>query len=156
MKLTELVNSGAIVHQLAAKDRDSAIAELVDSLVVSNSVLAEHRQTMIDELLVREKRMTTGFGQGIAVPHAKHDVVRRVCAAVGLSQGGLDFSSADGAPVYIIFLLLSPKDKPEDHLQAMEAVFEVLGRETFRRLLRQSSSAEEIRSLLEEADTQQI
>ena len=55
-----------------------------------------------------------------------------------------------------MFLLLSPEDRPEEHLQAMETIFKNLSKDTFRRFLRQSSSVEGVVALLDEADHQQI
>ncbi|MBY0309068.1 MAG: PTS sugar transporter subunit IIA [Phycisphaerales bacterium] len=156
MKLTEIVSSGAIVANLKAAERDGAVVELIDALVGTGSARPEARDELIAILLERERKSTTGFGAGIAVPHAKHKSVRRVCAAVGLAPGGLDFASIDMQPVYSVVLLLSPDDKPEEHLQAMEAVFKVLSQETFRRLLRQAASADEVRALLEETDAQHV
>ena len=156
MKLTEIVSSGAIIPQLVARDRDAAVTELIDALVASGSAPAAARDELIAHLLERERKSTTGFGAGIAVPHAKHKSVKRVCAAIGLSQAGLDFASIDLQPVYSVVLLLSPEDKPEEHLQAMEAIFKVLSQETFRRLLRQAATADEVRALLEEVDAQHV
>ena len=156
MKLTEIVSSGAIIANLNAKDRDAAVIELIDALVAAGSARPEARNELIGILLERERKSTTGFGAGIAVPHAKHKSVKRVCAAVGLSPGGLDFASIDLQPVYSVVLLLSPDDKPEEHLQAMEAIFKVLSQETFRRLLRQAGTPDEVKALLEEIDAQHV
>jgi mannitol/fructose-specific phosphotransferase system IIA component (Ntr-type) len=56
--------------------------------------------------------------------------------------------------VYSIFLLLSPDDRPEDHMLAMEVIFKSLSQDTFRRFLRQAGSVEDVRTLLDEADSQ--
>lgn len=156
MKLTEIVSGGAIIANLTAKDRDAAVVELIDALVAAGSAAPTARDELIAILLERERKSTTGFGAGIAVPHAKHGSVRRVCAAVGLSAAGLDFASIDLQPVYSIVLLLSPIEKPEEHLQAMEAIFKVLSQETFRRLLRQATTPQEVQALLEEIDAQHV
>jgi PTS system nitrogen regulatory IIA component len=90
------------------------------------------------------------------VPHVKHPSVKKIAAAVGLSSSGVDFSALDKQPVYSVFMLLSPEDRPEEHLQAMEVIFKNLSKDTFRRLLRQASTLEEVTTLLEEADNQQF
>ena len=77
-------------------------------------------------------------------------------AAVGVSPSGVDFAALDQQPVYSVFLLLSPAEKPEEHLQAMEVIFRNLSKDTFRRFLRQTSDAQEIHALLAEADGQQL
>jgi len=71
---------------------------------------------------------------------------------VGRSMNGIDFAALDHQPVYSVFLLLSPDNQPQQHLQAMNIVFSNLQKDTFRRFLRQSTSREAIVDLLDEAD----
>ena len=156
MKLSQIVADGAIVPQLASRDRDQVVTELVDALIASGSASESLRQELINRVLDREKRGSTGFGRGVAVPHVKHKSVTKMAAAVGLSQSGVDFNALDKQPVYSIFLLLSPEDRPEGHLEAMEAIFKNLSKETFRRFLRQATTVDEVRTLLDEADAQQF
>lgn len=152
LKLTELVPEQAVVAKLSATDRDGVVAELIDALIAAGAAQAAHRPELIARVLEREQRGSTGFGKGVAVPHVKHPSVTRMAAAVGLSPTGVEFSSLDKQPVYSVFLLLSPQDRPEEHLQAMEVIFKNLSKDTFRRFLRQASTVEEVMTLLEEAD----
>ncbi len=156
MKLTEIVHAEAIVPSLRATERDDAIRELVEALVASGATDAEAAPGLVEKLLDRERKGSTGFGRGVAVPHVKHQAVNEIRAAIGISQQGIDFNALDKQPVYTVFLLLSPDDRPEEHLQAMETIFKNLSKDTFRRFLRQSSSAEAVVSLLDEADHQQL
>jgi len=152
MKLTQLISEGAIVPRLASRERDAVINELVDALISSGAADSSLRTELITRVLDRERRGSTGFGRGVAVPHVKHRSVSKMAAAIGLSQTGVDFNALDKQPVYSVFLLLSPEDRPEDHLQAMEVIFKNLSKETFRRFLRQAGSTEEVKTLMEEAD----
>jgi PTS system nitrogen regulatory IIA component len=154
MRMMQLVAESAIVPRLKAAQRDEVIGELVDALVVAGVTSARLRDDLVRSVLERERRGSTGFGRGVAVPHVKHASVKQMAAAVGLSERGVDFNALDKQPVYSIFLLLSPEDRPEEHLQAMEVIFKNLSKDTFRRFLRQASSTEEVRTLLEEADNQ--
>ncbi len=156
MKLTDIVASGAVVPALKAESRDDAIGELIDALISAGAATEGSRQDLITRLLEREEKGSTGFGRGVAVPHVKHASVSKLAAAIGLTEKGIDFASLDKQPVYSIFLLLSPEDTPEEHLQAMEVIFKSLGKDTFRRFLRQAECAEDVMSLLEEADAQQL
>jgi mannitol/fructose-specific phosphotransferase system IIA component (Ntr-type) len=156
MKLSQLVSPGAIVTQLASRERDAVITELVDVLVRTGAADPGLRGELVLRVLDREKRGSTGFGRGVAVPHVKHRQVTRMAAAIGLSPTGVDFNALDKQPVYSVFLLLSPEDKPEEHLQAMEVIFKNLSKETFRRFLRQAGSVEDVQTLLQEADNQQF
>ena len=87
------------------------------------------------------------------MPHVKHPRVKQMVGAVGRSAGGIDFAALDHQPVYSIFLLLSPENAPQQHLQAMNIVFSNLQKDTFRRFLRQADTREGITELLDEADS---
>ena len=152
MKLLEIVVEGAILPDLVATERDDAIAEIVDALVSAGAVSPELRDEFVKAIVKREKRGSTGFGHGVAVPHVKHSAISKMVVAVAISANGVEFNALDRQPVYSIFLLLSPEDKPEDHLDAMEAIFGNLSQETFRRFLRQTKNVEDVLTLLEEAD----
>jgi mannitol/fructose-specific phosphotransferase system IIA component (Ntr-type) len=156
MKLREFVMAKALIPQLAATDRDSAIRELVDALIDAGTAPASVRDELVKQILDREKKGSTGFGKGVAVPHVKHVKIKKMAATIGISQKGIDFHALDKAPVYSVVLLLSPLDKPDEHLQAMECIFSNLQKDTFRRFLRQSETAKEVQDLLEEADAQQL
>ena len=156
MKLTDFVVADAIVPELQAVQRDEAIAELVDALIAAGAAPADLRDELINDIVAREKHGSTGFGKGVAVPHVKHAKIEKMAATIGVSPSGVDFNALDKQPVYSIVLLLSPKDKPDEHLQAMENVFSNLQKDTFRRFLRQAGTRDEITDLIHEADTQQL
>ena len=152
MKLLDIVVQNAIIPELASQQRDDAIAELVQAMVDAGALSPELKDEFVKAIIKREKRGSTGFGHGVAVPHVKHSAISKMAVAVGVSRSGIEFNALDKQPVYSIFLLLSPEDKPEDHLDAMEAIFGNLSQETFRRFLRQATSTEDVMTLLEEAD----
>ncbi len=152
MKFADIVCFEAIIPELKAKDRDSAITELVSALGKAGRLGKENCEQIIKAVIKRENEASTGMGKGVAVPHVKHKAVKDVIAAVGQSGVGIDFSSLDKQPVYSVILLISPLGNPDRHLQAMESIFKHLQRDKFRRFLRQSQTAKEIEDLLREAD----
>jgi PTS system nitrogen regulatory IIA component len=153
MKLQDLVHPNSIIAELESVDRNGVIRELVQVLADTNLLAADAVERVVKSIVTRERtRGTTGFGKGVAVPHAKVEGLSRVVAAVGRSSRGIDFSSLDGEPVYAIFLIASPAEQPEEHLRAMDLVFRHLQQEKFRKFLRQSDSPEKIVELLKEAD----
>ena len=156
MKLGDFIQSQALVPQLTATKRDDVIAELVDALIAAGAVSKNLRDDLIKQIIDREKHGSTGFGKGVAVPHVKHEKITKMVATIGISQTGVDFNALDKAPVYSVVLLMSPKNKPDEHLQAMENIFRNLQKDTFRRFLRQASTADEIMDLIQEADTHQL
>ncbi|MBS0190068.1 MAG: PTS sugar transporter subunit IIA [Phycisphaerales bacterium] len=156
LKFAQLIAPGAIVPQLRSTQRDETITELIDAVVQSGVVPAKIRDELKLKVLERERKGSTGFGRGVAVPHVKHKAITRMAAAIGLSQRGIDFNALDKQPVHSVVLLISPEDKPEEHLQAMEVIFKNLSKETFRKMLRQADTAEDVKQLLTDADNQQL
>ncbi len=156
MKMTDFVVEKAIIPDLAATERDDAIRELVEALVAAGAAPKTLGDDLVKQILDREKHGSTGFGKGVAVPHVKHEKVKKMAAAIGISHKGVDFNALDKAPVYSIVLLLSPKDKPDEHLQAMENIFSNLQKDTFRKFLRQATALQDVIDLLHEADMQQL
>lgn len=152
MKLLDIVVKDAIIPTLAATERDAAIAEMVDALVAAGAVDAGLRDEFVKLIINRERRGSTGFGHGVAVPHVKHAAITKMAVGIAVSPAGVEFNALDKEPVYSIFMLFSPEDRPEDHLDAMEAIFGNLSRPTFRRFLRQATSADDVVVLLDEAD----
>lgn len=156
MKLNDFVVTDAILPQLQAEARDPAINEMVDALVAAGACPTDLRDELVKLILDREKHGSTGFGKGVAVPHVKHERITKMAAAVAVSHRGVDFNALDKEPVYSIFLLLSPKDRPDEHLQAMENIFSNLQKETFRKFLRQADNVQAVQDLLEEADAEHL
>ncbi len=152
MKLREFIISEAIVANVKATDRDGAIRELVTSLSTAGSLPADAVDEVVAALIKREQNGSTGFGKGVAVPHAKHPKVKQMAGTVGRSEAGIDFAALDHQPVYSIVLLLSPENQPQQHLQAMNIVFSNLQKDMFRKFLRQSTTREAIVDLFDEAD----
>ena len=152
MKLNEFILKEAIVADLKATDRDGVIRELVESLAAAGALPQGAVEEVVAALIKRETNGSTGFGKGVAVPHVKHAKVKEMAGTIGRSSAGVDFAALDHQPVYSVVLLLSPENQPQQHLQAMNAVFNNLQQDTFRRFLRQSDTREKIAELLEEAD----
>ncbi|HUO10003.1 MAG TPA: PTS sugar transporter subunit IIA [Phycisphaerae bacterium] len=152
MKLSDFIVKDAIVPELEATERDAVIRELVSALAAAKAVQASDVDAIVKAIIDREKHGSTGFGKGVAVPHVKHPAIKKRVGAIGRSAVGVDFAALDQAPVYSVFLLLSPPNNPDGHLQAMENIFRNLQQDTFRRFLRQSDTQQKIIELIEEAD----
>jgi len=156
MKFSDFVNNKAIKSQLTAEDKEGVIYEMVAALVEAEELPAEDTDSIIKAILKREELGSTGIGRGVAVPHTKHPSVDRLVGSVGISNEGVDFNSLDGDKVQLLFLLISPPDRPSDHLRALENISRQLRDDTFCRFLKQSKTAADIRLLLEEADNNQF
>ena len=104
---------------------------------------------MVKAILKRELLGSTGIGRGVAIPHTKHNSVDRLIGTVALSKAGIPFDSLDGEPVFVFFLLISPQDRPGDHLRALENVSRCLRDDGFVRALRQATNRDAIWELLQ-------
>lgn len=152
MNLSDTLSKDAIIVDLEATDRNGVIRELIASLVKAGAINKTKQEMIARAVIQRENQGSTGFGKGVAVPHAKHAAIDSMIATIGRSVAGVDFAALDRAPVYVIVILLSPEDKPDDHLAAMETVFKYLQRDNFRKFLRQAETTEDIADLIREAD----
>jgi PTS system nitrogen regulatory IIA component len=160
MKLSEFIVTEAIVPNVQAADRDAVVRELVASLADAGALPPAAVDEVTAAVLEREKKGSTGFGKGVAVPHVKHPQVKKMSGTIGRSESGVDFAALDHQPVYSVVLLLSPSPADEgektranqQHLQAMNVIFNNLQKDMFRRFLRQSTTRQAIRELLDEAD----
>lgn len=156
MKFADFICEEAITARLESDEKESVIRELVASLAAAGGIPEEDRESIIAAVMKREELGSTGIGRGIAVPHTKHPSVKKLVGTVGLSEDGIDFDSLDGDKVQLFFLLVSPPDKPGDHLRALENISRQLREDTFCRFLKQAKSAAEVVQLLDEADNSQF
>ena len=152
MRLMSFIRTEAIVPDLKAQTAREAVDEMVGALVKAKAVSAADRRKVVDAILRREKKGTTGFGNGVAIPHAKQEGVNGVVGAVARSSEGIAFSALAGQPVHLFFLLLSNPDTPEDHLKAMEHIFRSIKNDNLRRFMSQAATRDELVDLLREAD----
>ncbi len=153
MKLTDFVIKDAIIPELTASTKEDVIREMVARLKAKGAVKSEDEDEVVAAILKREELGSTGIGNGVAVPHTKHPAVDQLVATVAVSQNGVDFASLDGEPVFILFLLISPLDRPGDHLRGLENISRHLRQQDFCSFLRQSDTIKAIWGNLEEADT---
>lgn len=156
MKFADFVIPKAIRAELIADDKEGAIREMVQALMDAGQIQEDEFESIVGAILKREELGSTGIGRGVAVPHTKHPSVGRLVGNVAISSKGVDFDSLDGEKVNLFFLLVSPPDRPGDHLRALENISRQLRDETFCRFLKQSKTADDIRQLLDEADNNQF
>ena len=152
MKLTDFVVPEAIVPDLKAATKDEAIRGMIASLAAAGSIPADQEESIVAAVLKREELGSTGIGNGVAVPHTKHPSVDKLIATVALVKEGVDFASLDGEDVFILFVLVSPPDRPGDHLRGLENISRHLRNHNFCNFLKQAKSQEEVIELLREAD----
>lgn len=156
MKFADFVSRESVQANLEATNKEGVIRELARSLMTAGRFAEGEFESIVRAVLKREELGSTGIGRGVAVPHTKHPGVDRLVGTVGVSIGGVDFDSLDGEQVQLFFLLVSPPDRPGDHLRALENISRQLRDDSFCKFLKQAKTAEEILQLLDEADAGQL
>jgi len=149
MRLGEFVVRDAIIPSLSATSKEAVIRAMVESLRDAGQVRAADTEDVIRAILKRELLGSTGIGRGVAIPHTKHQSVERLIGTVAVAPAGVAFESLDGEPVYVFVLLISPQDRPGDHLRALENVSRCLRDENFVRALRGAKSKADIAAQLD-------
>ena len=156
MKFSDFVAVDAIRSDVEATTKEAVIREMATALVDAGRINAGDLEGIVRAILKREDLGSTGIGRGVAVPHTKHPGVSRLVGTVAVSPEGIEFESLDGEPVQLFFLLVSPPDRPGDHLRALESISRQLRDESFCKLLKSAKGPVEIQHLLEEADSQGV
>ncbi len=142
MKIYELLSPEVIRIPLENTEKDKIIAELIDLLSSANKLL--DRDAALEAVLEREKIMSTGIGEGVAIPHAKTTAVDKLVAAFGITKGNVDFQAIDEKPVRLVFLLVGPLDPTGPHLQALSRISRLMHQSELREKLIGSRSSQEV------------
>jgi PTS system fructose-specific IIA component/PTS system nitrogen regulatory IIA component len=161
MRMCNFIAREAIVPALSATappDRTAAgvlavkeavIREMVGALHTAGHLQAADTDGVVQAVLRREAVGTTGIGRHIAIPHSRHAAVHNLIGALGIAPVGLPFDSLDGLDVHVFVLLVSPQDRPGDHLRALEAVVRAMRNDEFVAKLRACPTADRIWELLD-------
>lgn len=140
-----------VFTDLPGKTVEEAFAELAKRLAESGVI--RDAGELAARLCERERLGSTGLGSRVAIPHMKSKSVADVVVAVATSREGIDFKAADGLPVHVIFLVLSPADAPGLHLQALARISRLLRTPGVADNLRRASAPGDIVETLKEAQT---
>lgn len=133
MRISELLQKESIALGRKPQDKADAIGQMVELLAKSGSL--EDKKKFKQAILERERLSTTGIGEGIAIPHGKSSAVKRAALAAMVVPQGVDFASADGAPVHLLFMIAVPEEGAELHLEVLERLAAMLMDEDFRKRL---------------------
>lgn len=133
MPLTDLITPEAIVPSLKVNTKKQALQELSERAAIVSGLPARE---IFDALLQRERLGSTGFGNGIAVPHGKLAKAERIFGVFARLERPVDFEALDGVPVDLIFLLIAPESAGADHLKALARITRLLRDPAFTAKLR--------------------
>ncbi len=123
-----------------SNDKWSLIADLLFYLSDSNEHVRPLRNTCLQLVKERENSMSTGIGDGVAIPHASVPNLKQSAAAMCTLKEGIEFSSIDRQPVRIVILILMPKEEFSRHIQTLAAISALLHTDSNRRALLRCSN----------------
>ncbi len=126
---------------LKAADKGAALMKICD-MIAENHKICDSK-ALFDNIMNREILHSTAVGHGIAIPHARCDLSESITIAAGLCDKGVDFSAADGAPVNLIFVIVSPKNETASYLQLLSQLASLLNIEKVRTELTASKTPQE-------------
>lgn len=128
MDIAEVLNhtsAGLFLSDLTAKDKPSALAEMVAGLIAGTSIT--NQETILQMLQSRENLGSTAVGPGVAFPHGRTLAVQKLTILIARSQGGVDFDSEDGEPTRLFFMLIAPpQDSGHKYIKSLAALTDKL------------------------------
>jgi fructose-specific phosphotransferase system IIA component len=151
MKLTDVLRLECVKVPLAAADKTQAIRELVDLL--DAAALISDRESVLQAVLEREARRSTGIGHALAIPHGKSMACDRLVMAIGKTSHPIDFGSIDGLPVSIVVLLASPLDQTGPHIQALARISRLMTVDAVRSEILRADSADALYKAIAEHES---
>ncbi|TET43935.1 PTS sugar transporter subunit IIA [candidate division TA06 bacterium] len=110
MRLVDHLRSELIELDLQSRTKNEVLRELSDLLPIDE----KSKEMLIETLKKREELGSTGVSRGIAIPHCRSLLVKKLYVILGRSKKGIDFKSLDGKPVYIFFLIVAPPQEPSN------------------------------------------
>ncbi|MHC4944051.1 MAG: PTS sugar transporter subunit IIA [Planctomycetota bacterium] len=152
MKLSQLLMNKAILLDIKDTNKWDLISKLTDILVETKQISAEVREPIHQALVTREKSMSTGMENGIAIPHCCVDLISETVVSLGISREGIDFDSIDNKPTHLIILLVTPKNKTKMHIETLAEIAKLLNHEASKKLLLEAGDSKEILEIIQEEE----
>ena len=122
MQLSDFLDFDAINTRLSGGNKRSLLQQLAN---LAGQRLGAEPGLTLASVAEREQLGSTGFGQGVAIPHGKIEGLSRIYCLFARAAEPVDYKAIDGRPVDLVFLLLSPPDAGAEHLKALAAVSRV-------------------------------
>ncbi len=148
--IKDLIDAALIIESLEANAKEDVLDEMLAAAVKSKLLPAKQSAAVRKLLKAREKLGSTGIGNGVAVPHVKAEALKGTCMVLARSTTGIPYSAVDGKDVQTVFMILTPKESAEAHLQVLRWIAGLARSADFRRFVIGAKGEAEIRDLLHE------
>lgn len=142
MKISELLKPSLIKLNLESFSKDELFDEMVQ--IFADNGLVKDFDAAVDVLQEREMKMSTGVGNGIAIPHGRLPGAESSLLAIGISSEGIDYGALDGEPVYIVITIFAQPDNPMQHMEVLAEISRLFAVPGFSGRLRAAKSPEEV------------
>lgn len=147
MVITKFLAQSCVLSEMKATNKPDAIKELTHLLFDKKKM--KNIAPALDQIVAREATESTGFGHGIAVPHARIPGMKTLACAVGRIPEGLDFLAVDRKPVFFIFLICYPPNQQTTYLNFVATVAKLLGNNEGLKTVLEAAGSSEIYEALE-------
>jgi mannitol/fructose-specific phosphotransferase system IIA component (Ntr-type) len=144
MNLNKYITPKTIKLDLKGTNPDEILSEMVDLLCSVGKLSASAKDDAVKALQRREKLMSTGLQNGVAIPHAKTGGVEDLVGAMGIKKSGVEFGALDGKPSCIFVMTLSPKSGPAPHVPFLAEVAKILQDEGTCKQITDAKNAHEV------------
>ncbi|MBP1649542.1 MAG: putative IIA-like nitrogen-regulatory protein PtsN [Bacteroidetes bacterium] len=142
MKISDILTDDLVVTGLQGKTKDDVIDAMIDLVAASPKVL--DKEKVRKAIFERERIMSTGVGNGFAIPHGKTDAVTDIVAAFAVTAEPIDYQSLDEKPVRLVFLLVGKDNLVGPHIKLLSRISRLMNKEDFRKRLLGPQTAREI------------
>ncbi len=142
MKISDILDESLVRTQLAGHYKDDIISGMIDIVSTSKKVL--DKEKVKEAIFEREKIMSTGVGNGFAIPHGKTDAVSDIVAAFAVTAEPIDYESLDEQPVRLVFLLVGKDSMVGPHIKLLSRISRLMNKEEFRKKLLSAASPKEV------------
>jgi len=142
MKLSELFSVEHVVTDLPATTKAQLLETIVRDLDAHGKI--KDVEGVLKDVIEREKVMSTGIGNGVAIPHAYTDGVKELVAGFYRTREGVDFEALDNQKVDLFFIILGPKESRRDHIKVLAKISRLLNHKDFREDLRKAPDAQAV------------
>ncbi len=146
MKLSDLLSEDVIKIPLESTEKEKIIEEMIDLLARAGKV--NDREKILKAVLERERVMSTGVGDGVAIPHGKAEGVKDLAASFGITKQDVDFESLDDKPVRLVFMLVGPPDITGPHLKALSRISRLMHKPDLRARLLEAKTPQEVLKII--------
>jgi fructose-specific phosphotransferase system IIA component len=150
MKISDILTEDLVVAGLKGSSKNDIIDAMVDLVALSPKVV--DKEKVRSAILERERIMSTGVGNGFAIPHGKTDAVSEIVAAFAVTEEEIDYDSLDEKPVRLVFLLVGKDNLVGPHIKLLSRISRLMNKEEFRKRLLLVSSPKEIIDLFRQEE----